>query len=58
MSASDATSVARTDVREYRFMKRITTKFRFSSTAAEVIKGVDLSGKRAIVTGGASGIGL
>jgi NAD(P)-dependent dehydrogenase (short-subunit alcohol dehydrogenase family) len=39
-------------------MKRITTKFGFNSTAAEVIEGVDLSGKRAIVTGGASGIGL
>src|ERR1700688_2897592 len=39
-------------------MARITTNFRFSSTAAEVIDGVDLSGKRAIVTGGASGIGL
>src|SRR5258706_11789457 len=37
-------------------MERITTNFRFSST--EVIEGVDLSGKRAIVTGGASGIGL
>jgi NAD(P)-dependent dehydrogenase (short-subunit alcohol dehydrogenase family) len=39
-------------------MERITTNFRFSSTTAEVIEGVDLSGKRAIVTGGASGIGL
>src|SRR5271170_300692 len=39
-------------------MERITTKFGFSSTAIEVIEGVDLSGKRAIVTGGASGIGL
>jgi NAD(P)-dependent dehydrogenase (short-subunit alcohol dehydrogenase family) len=39
-------------------MKRITTQFGFSSTAAQVIEGVDLSGKRAIVTGGASGIGL
>src|SRR6202040_1719704 len=39
-------------------MERITTNFRFSSTAAEVIEGIDLSGKRAIVTGGASGIGL
>ena len=39
-------------------MERITTNFRFSSTAAEVIEGVDLSGKRAIVTGGASRIGL
>jgi NAD(P)-dependent dehydrogenase (short-subunit alcohol dehydrogenase family) len=39
-------------------MEPITTNFRFSSTAAEVIECVDLSGKRAIVTGGASGIGL
>ena len=39
-------------------MERITTKFGFSSTAAEVIESVDLHGKRAIVTGGASGIGL
>jgi len=31
--------------------------FGFDSTAAEVIDGVDLSGKRAIVTGGSSGIG-
>ena len=36
----------------------ITTPFGFHSTAAEVIAGVDLSGKRAIVTGGASGIGI
>jgi NAD(P)-dependent dehydrogenase (short-subunit alcohol dehydrogenase family) len=39
-------------------MERITTNFRSSSTAAEVIEGVDLGGKHAIVTGGASGIGL
>ena len=39
-------------------MEQITTNFGFSSTAAEVIEGVDLSGKRATVTGGASGIGL
>ena len=39
-------------------MKRITTPFGFRSTAAEVAKGIDLSGKRAIVTGGASGIGV
>jgi muconate cycloisomerase len=39
-------------------MEQITTNFRFSSTAAEVIEGVDLNGKRATVTGGASGIGL
>jgi NAD(P)-dependent dehydrogenase (short-subunit alcohol dehydrogenase family) len=37
---------------------RITTPFGPESTAAEVIKGVDLSGRRAIVTGGASGIGV
>ena len=37
---------------------RITTPFGFSSTAAEVVAGVDLSGKRAIVTGASSGIGV
>ena len=37
---------------------RITTPFGFSSTAAEVIAGVDLAGKRAVVTGAASGIGV
>ncbi|OBF30368.1 oxidoreductase [Mycobacterium sp. ACS1612] len=36
----------------------ITTPFGASSTAAEVIAGVDLSGKRAIVTGASSGIGV
>jgi len=40
------------------FMQRFTTPFGFSSTAAEVIAGVDLSSKRAVVTGGASGIGI
>jgi NAD(P)-dependent dehydrogenase (short-subunit alcohol dehydrogenase family) len=39
-------------------MERIITNFGFCSTATEVIEGVDLSGKRAIVTGGASGIGF
>ncbi len=39
-------------------MSRITTPFNARSTAAEVIAGVDLTGKRAVVTGGASGIGL
>jgi NAD(P)-dependent dehydrogenase (short-subunit alcohol dehydrogenase family) len=38
--------------------RRITTPFGFTSTAAEVIAGVDLSGKRAIVTGASSGIGV
>jgi NAD(P)-dependent dehydrogenase (short-subunit alcohol dehydrogenase family) len=37
---------------------RITTPFGFETTAAEVVDGLDLSGKRAIVTGGASGIGI
>lgn len=35
----------------------MTSPFGFHSTAADVLRGVDLSGKRAIVTGGASGIG-
>jgi NAD(P)-dependent dehydrogenase (short-subunit alcohol dehydrogenase family) len=37
---------------------RITTPFGAESTAAEVVSGVDLSGRRAVVTGGASGIGV
>ena len=37
---------------------RITTPFDAGSTAADVIAGIDLTGKRAIVTGGASGIGV
>jgi NAD(P)-dependent dehydrogenase (short-subunit alcohol dehydrogenase family) len=36
---------------------RITTPFGPSSTAAEVIAGVNLAGKRAVVTGASSGIG-
>ena len=36
----------------------LTTPFGFESTAAEVIAGIDLSGKRVIVTGGSSGIGV
>jgi NAD(P)-dependent dehydrogenase (short-subunit alcohol dehydrogenase family) len=36
---------------------RISTPFTAETTAAEVIAGIDLSGKRAIVTGGSSGIG-
>ena len=39
-------------------MTRITTPFTAQSTAAEVIDGIDLTGRRAIVTGGASGIGI
>jgi NAD(P)-dependent dehydrogenase (short-subunit alcohol dehydrogenase family) len=37
---------------------RIVTPFGAESTAADVIAGIDLSGKRAIVTGGSSGIGV
>jgi NAD(P)-dependent dehydrogenase (short-subunit alcohol dehydrogenase family) len=39
-------------------MTQITTPFGRHSTAAEVAEGIDLSGKRAIVTGAASGIGV
>jgi NAD(P)-dependent dehydrogenase (short-subunit alcohol dehydrogenase family) len=38
--------------------ERITTPFGATSTAAEVLDGVDLTGRRAVVTGGASGIGI
>jgi len=37
---------------------KIKTQFSFNSTADDVIRGQDLTGKRAIVTGAASGIGL
>ncbi|MEW2429042.1 SDR family NAD(P)-dependent oxidoreductase [Micromonospora sp. NPDC047644] len=36
----------------------ITTSFAHHSTAMDVIRGVDLAGRRAIVTGGSSGIGV
>ncbi|MBC7935554.1 MAG: SDR family NAD(P)-dependent oxidoreductase, partial [Rhizobacter sp.] len=39
-------------------MELITTGFGMKSTAEEVAAGIDLTGKRAIVTGGASGIGI
>src|SRR5712675_2055194 len=39
-------------------LSRFITPFGFHSTAAEVIKGVNLASRRAIVTGGASGIGI
>jgi NAD(P)-dependent dehydrogenase (short-subunit alcohol dehydrogenase family) len=38
-------------------MALVRTRFGFRSTAAEVAAGIDLTGKRAIVTGGSSGIG-
>ena len=37
---------------------RLVTPFTAVSTAAEVVAGINLSGRRAIVTGGASGIGI
>ena len=37
---------------------RITSKFRNRSSALDVVHGIDLHGKRAIVTGGAAGLGL
>jgi NAD(P)-dependent dehydrogenase (short-subunit alcohol dehydrogenase family) len=37
---------------------RITTKFGERTTAAQVVRDIDLDGKYAIVTGGASGIGI
>ena len=37
---------------------RITSPFDFSSTALDVISGIDLHGRRAMVTGAASGIGV
>ena len=36
----------------------ITTPFGFASTAADVVAGIDLTGKTAIVTGAASGVGV
>jgi NAD(P)-dependent dehydrogenase (short-subunit alcohol dehydrogenase family) len=40
------------------FTAPITTPFKWETTAAEVVTGIDLAGSRVIVTGGASGIGL
>lgn len=39
-------------------MNRIKTSFGFSSTAGEVVTGIDLAGRSAIVTGASSGIGF
>jgi hypothetical protein len=36
----------------------IRTPFGFRSTAAVVVAGIDLTGKRAVVTGASSGIGI
>jgi hypothetical protein len=37
---------------------RIISPFDFASTAADVVTGIDLRGRRALVTGAASGIGV
>ena len=39
-------------------MTRITTPFHRDSTALEVVAGIDLTGRRAMVTGASSGIGV
>lgn len=39
-------------------MTRISTKYGFSSTASDVTEGIDFAGKRVVITGGASGIGI
>lgn len=39
-------------------MSRIITPFGFKTTASEVVEGINLSGRRIIVTGAASGIGV
>jgi NAD(P)-dependent dehydrogenase (short-subunit alcohol dehydrogenase family) len=39
-------------------MARLETPFGFRSTAEEVVRGVDGSGRRVLVTGAASGIGV
>jgi NAD(P)-dependent dehydrogenase (short-subunit alcohol dehydrogenase family) len=39
-------------------MSRIQTPFGFASTAAEVAEGIDLRGRRVVVTGASSGIGV
>jgi len=39
-------------------MTRLTTPFSAATTAAEVVDGLDLAGRRIVVTGGGSGLGL
>ena len=39
-------------------MPRLTTPFGFESTTDEVFRGVDLTGKRSVVTGATSGLGV
>lgn len=51
----ESSSISR---RREHILTRITTPFGFHSTAAAVADGIDLSGKRVVVTGAASGIGI
>src|SRR4051794_22043603 len=46
------------DLRLARSPHMTTQTYGFETTAADVVDGLDLSGKRMIVTGGASGIGV
>ncbi len=39
-------------------MERIHSSFDHTTTALEAVDGLDLTGRRALVTGGASGIGV
>ena len=39
-------------------MPRLTSPFGFATTALDIVRGLDLAGKRILVTGGATGIGL
>jgi NAD(P)-dependent dehydrogenase (short-subunit alcohol dehydrogenase family) len=39
-------------------MDRVTTPFGFSTTAADVASGIELAGRRSVVTGATSGIGV
>lgn len=38
--------------------KKVESPFGFCSSAKEVVKGISLLGKRTVVTGGSSGIGI
>jgi len=42
----------------HQMASKIATPFGFSSTTSDVLAGVNLTGKRAIVTGATSGIGV
>jgi len=46
------------DMGQESIMERITSQFGATTTALEVVAGHDLSGRTAIVTGGAAGLGL